>query len=367
MSHTQSSAAQSSADVHVGAKARARRVVLAIGVLFLASPLGAQWLGHPTPGLPRGADGKPNLTAPTPRTADGKPDLSGVWTFPGRGPDYTHADLQPWVEEAQRGHASSYFKARPMFRCLPSGPATYSQSTGGGVWKRIVQTPTLMVVLNDDLTYRQIFMDGRQLEDKPFPSWMGYSVGRWEGETLVVESFGFNDKTWLNGQGLQHSEGLRVTERFTRADVGHLRIEVTFTDPAAFRKPLSMTVNMNLGADTELLERVCESPSDHWSGTLSDVERAAVSVPPATLGRYVGVYSGFWATNPRKVDVTLVDGRLTIRINDNPEMQPLTPLSDKLFESPEGLAYDFLTDGTGQATDVVEIHVSGGYKYARRR
>ena len=88
----------------------------------------------------------------------------------------------------------------------------------------------------DDLTFRQIFMDGRTLEANPFPSWMGYSVGRWEGETLVVDSFGFNDKTWLNGRGLQHTEALRMTERYTRPDVGHLRIDVSYADPGAYLK-----------------------------------------------------------------------------------------------------------------------------------
>jgi len=192
-----------------------------------------------------------------------------------------------------------------MFRCLPSGPATFSQTTGGPVYKRIVQTPALIVILNDDLTYRQIFMDGRSLEPNPFPGWMGYSVGRWEGDTLVVDSYGFNDKTWLNGRGLQHSEALRMTERYTRTDVGDLRIDVTFSDPDALRKPLSMAVNMTLAADTELLERVCEESSDRWLGTTADIDHAAVTVSPDVLKRYVGVYTGFWGANPRRVDVLL--------------------------------------------------------------
>ena len=147
-------------------------------VLFVAPTMQvhAQWLTHPTPGLPRGADGEPLLTAPTPRTSDDKPDLSGIWSGPGRSANPPSEDLMPWVNEAAQRHAQNYYKERPMFRCLPSGPATFGQSTGGGVYKRIVQAPNLIVILNDDLTYRQIFMDGRSLEEDPAPSWMGYSV-----------------------------------------------------------------------------------------------------------------------------------------------------------------------------------------------
>jgi hypothetical protein len=253
-----------------------------------------------------------------------------------------------------------------MFRCLPSGPATFSQSTGGGVWKRIVQTPNLVVVLNDDLTFRQIFMDGRTLEASPFPSWMGYSVGRWDGDTLVVDSFGFNDKTWLNGRGIQHTEALRMTERYIRSDLGHIRIDVSYQDPGAYLKPLSTAVNWTLAADTELLERVCEAGSDDWAGTTSNAKTAAVTVSPEVLRRYIGVYTGFWGANPRKVDVNLIDGYLVVHINDDPEPLPLTALSERLFQSDDGLAYDFLAKETGPATDVVEIHVSGGYQYARR-
>lgn len=337
-------------------------------VIALATAVDAQWLTHPTAGLPRGADGKPLLTAPAPRTSDGTPDFSGVWTGPARAPRPPSSDLSPWVNEAAHRHAQNFYKERPMFRCLPSGPATFSQSTGGGMYKRIVQTPNLVVILNDDLTYRQIFMDGRSLEANPFPSWMGYSVGRWEGETLVVDSFGFNDKTWLNGRGLQHTEALRMTERYTRRDLGHLRIDVTFTDAGAYLKPVPLTVNMTLAADTELLERVCESGSEHWSGTVSDIQSAAVKVSPDVLQRYVGVFTGFWNDNPRKVDVGLDNGQLVVHINDDPESLPLTPLSNTLFQNAaDGLAYDFITNGEGPATDVVEIHVSGGYQYARRR
>jgi hypothetical protein len=345
-----------------------RLCVIAAGIIALSTTVGAQWLNYPTPGIPRRADGTPNLTAPPPRTTDGRPDFSGVWTGPETMPAPPSADVQPWVTEAARHQGENFYKSRPMYACLPSGPATFSQSTGGGVWKHIVQTANLVVILNDDLTFRRVFMDGRPLEANPFPSWMGYSVGRWEGDTLVVDSFGFNDKTWLNGRGLQHTEALRMTERYTRQDVGHLKIDVSFTDPGAFHKPFAMVVNMTLAADTEMLERVCERGSDDWVGTTADAQNAGVTVSPEILARYVGVYTGFWGSNPRKVDVALSAGQLVVHINDDREGLPLTPLSEHLFQSmgSGGLAYDFLTNGNGPATDVVEIHVSGGYRYPRR-
>ena len=170
---------------------------------------------------------------------------------------------------------------RPFFRCLPSGPET--ERSGG--WKRFLQTPTTVAILNDDLTYRVIHMDGRELEADPRPSWMGYSVGRWVGDTLVVDSAGFNDKTWVSRYGVSHTEALRITERYRRRDFGHLEVEVTFTDPGAFAKPWGFAVTMVLAADTDMLEAVCERSSDDWTGSLSDAVDRAVSVPPGVLAR----------------------------------------------------------------------------------
>ena len=168
------------------------------------------------------------------------------------------ANLQPWVIDLARQHQQEYYKARPMYQCRPSGPE--AERFGG--WKRILQTPTAIAILNDDLTYRVIHMDGRELEANPAPSWMGYSVGRWEGDTLVVDSNGFNDKTWVSRYGVSHTEALRMTERYRRPDFGHLQLEVTFTDPGAYAKPWGFTADMALAADTEMLEAVCERSSD---------------------------------------------------------------------------------------------------------
>ena len=344
-----------------------RVFLTAASLAVLTMPVAAQWLSQPTAGIPRTADGKPNLTAPAPRTPDGRPDFTGLWTSRLQigQPDVDPRDMQPWAKDVKRRRAEDFFKSRPMFQCLPSGPETFGQGVSMTVWKRILQTPTLIAVLNDDLTYRQIFMDGRTLETAPNPTWMGYSVGRWEGDTLVVDSFGFNDRTWLNDRGLPHTEALRMTERYQRRDLGHMRVDVTFTDPSAYMKPLSLVVNMELAADTEMLETVCETSSDHW-GTPSE-PASAVSVPPDVLAKYVGTYSGIWAGRPRTIEVSLSAGELVATIDGATRPIPLVALSETVFESTEGLGYRFASAGSGPATHVEEIHVSGDFKFNRRR
>jgi len=168
------------------------RLCLAVLVLVAGTtPAAAQWLDRPWPGIPRTTDGKPNLTAPAPRGPDGRPDLTGVWNGATPDPVLDAANAQPWVNDLVRQRGQDYHRGRPSFQCRPSG----LESDEFGGWKRILQTPTTLVILDDDLTYRVIHMDGRTLEADPAPSWQGYSVGRWEGDTLVVESNGFNDKT----------------------------------------------------------------------------------------------------------------------------------------------------------------------------
>ena len=178
--------------------------------------------------------------------------------------------------------------------CVPLGPgyATAADSTGAEMMK-IIQTPGLILILNPDLTYRQIFLDGRALETAPNPSWMGYSVGHWDGDTLVVESFGFNDRTWLDHDGHPHTEALRMTERYRRRDFGNLDLDVTLSDPGAYARPWTVSVRAELAADTELIEWVCnEKGSDlqHWVGKASDDKKSEVKVAPAILAKYVGAY-----------------------------------------------------------------------------
>src|SRR5262245_41264902 len=275
--------------------------LVAVLAIVLSAPLAAQWLKQPTSGIPRTADGKPNLMAPAPRAPDGKPDLSGLWLK--ASPKYARnvaADLkpdeiQPWVRELVEQRREDLGKDGMQVRCLPLGPAyaTSCDSTGSEM-VRIVQTPQLIVMLNPDLTYRQIWMDGRTLESAPNPSWMGYSVGRWDGDSLVVESFGFNTGTWLDRDGNPHTEQLRTIERYTRRNFGSLDIEVTFDDRAAYTLPWTVKVSAQFAADTEMLEWVCNEGASrslvHWVGVASDEQKNAVSVAPQILVRYVGTY-----------------------------------------------------------------------------
>jgi hypothetical protein len=212
-------------------------------------------------------------------------------------------------------------------------------------------------ILNDDQTYRVIFMDGRKLEDNAAPTWMGYSVGHWEGNTLVVESNGFNDKTWASRYGVSHTEAMRTTERYTRRDFGHLDIEVTYTDADAFKKPWGFKTTTVLAADTEMIEQVCELTSDHWSN-MSD---GSVSVAPDILARYVGVYSGIYGGRKRSLEVTLAGNQLMMKIVgvvdegglgavglDPEALRPLVPRSQTLFEG-AGLGYEFVVNDKGEA------------------
>jgi hypothetical protein len=352
-----------------------KTIVFAITLSALTSPLYAQWLQRPTPGIPRTADGNPNLTAPAPHTADGKPDLTGLWQMlsgdtaignvalrkPG---DLQPADVQPWAQALVQQRAENFGIENPRYQCLPDGP---NYSTGGGM-KRILQTPAMIVMLQEDLTYRQIHMDGRALEMDPYPTWMGYSVGHWEGDTLVVESNGYNDRTWLLG-GYPHTEALRMTERFRRTDFGHLEITVTFQDPKAYYKAWTLPLSARLAADTEMMEAVCNERPDngqqHWIGRASDAQKSAVKVAPEVLAKYAGVYKGIYLRNPRTVEVTFSGGTLSISVNGGPK-QPIVPQSETNF-SGTGLSYQFIRDEHGIATHIVEGHISGDYKFERQK
>jgi hypothetical protein len=346
-----------------------------IALTAFVTPLAAQWAQYPTPDIPRTADGKPNLAAPAPRTADGKPDLSGLWEVLAEGAvgnvavrkpgDLKPADIQPWVQALVQQRAQNYGIDNPHYHCLPDGP---NYSTGGGM-KRFIQTPKMLAILQEDLTYRQVFMDGRALETDANPSWMGYSVAHWDGDTLVVESNGFNDQTWLLG-GYPHTEALRMTERFHRTDFGHMEISVTFQDPKAYNKPWSLSLRAQLAADTELMEAPCNSidrtrEREHWIGKVSDAEKTAVKVAPETLAKYVGVYKGMYLERARTVEVTFSDGKLFVSVNGGPK-QSVVPQSETSF-SGTGLTYKFTRDGQGIATDLIEGHVSGDYKFPRQK
>ena len=141
-----------------------------------------------------------------------------------RGDLRDETKVQAWARTAMAEHESNYYRDGPHMQCLPQGPSYIAGAGGGGGnMRRIVQSPSVIAILNPDTTYRQIFTDGRALEPDPLPIWQGYSVGRWDGDTLVVESNGFNDKTWLHPEGLVHTERLRITERYRRRTSGTCR------------------------------------------------------------------------------------------------------------------------------------------------
>jgi len=260
-------------------------------VLFaLLSPgAHAQWLTYPTPGVPRTADGKPDRSAPAPRTADGKPDLSGIWADDdGKPPQSCHGDAcgpssdtpngtfalasnvgwadfgarlpgglpyQPWAAEAVKRRKVDYGKDDPPTHCMPLGAPRMLVDP---LYRKFVQTPGLLVVLNErDAAYRQIFTDGRPLPQDPQPSWNGYSTGKWEGDTLVVQTNGLRDGMWLDRKGSPMTDAAKLTERFRRVNYGTMEIEVTVDDPKAYTKPWSVKVIEYIVLDTELLDSIC--------------------------------------------------------------------------------------------------------------
>ena len=199
--------------------------------------------------------------------------------------------------------------------CEPLGPgyATAADSTGAEMVK-IVQTPVLIVILNPDLTYRQIFMDGRPLETAPNPDWMGYSVGHWDGDTLVVDSFGFNDRTWLDHDGHPHTEALRTTERYRRRNLGPSGPRCYAFRSHRVCQAVDRRGARGTGLDTEMLEWVCDSNNRvHWVGRASDETKNEPKIAPETLAKYVGTFveqPRFWRSAARTLEVSLSNGRL---------------------------------------------------------
>ena len=264
--------------------------------LIFTVPALAQWLNLPTPGIPRTADGKPNLTAPLPRMPDGKPDLSGLWQ-PELTP-YRFDVIQDIKDEGIfRPAAQALFFQRavnlrhdnPVTHCLPAGPQAIF-AAGSTRFYRIVQSPSVIALLYELGDFRQIYTDGRGLPKDPNPTWMGYSVGHWDGDTLVVETAGFNDKTWLDMVGHPHSERLRVTEKFKRADFGHMQVQVTYDDPetidqAAHHVRWQSTMRP-MGTCWNTFATKTSGIPQHLVGTA----KAEAHPSPAVLDRYVGEY-----------------------------------------------------------------------------
>jgi hypothetical protein len=245
--------------------------------LVLSGATDAQWLNYPTPGIPRLPDGKPNLSAPVPRLADGRVDLSGIWNAGTM--DYFHdlakglkpgeLELTPWAAAVRKQRMDRDHVDDPYGYCLPLGVPRINLRSEF----KIVQTPLLTAFLHETyvgMTFRQVFTDGRPLPkaSDSEPAWLGYSVGRWEGDTFVVETTGFRDGGWLSArEAYPHSDALHVTERFRRTDFGHMDLIVTIDDPKAYVKPWTNTIPLRLQPDTELLEAFCDNQLtilEHW-------------------------------------------------------------------------------------------------------
>jgi hypothetical protein len=261
-------------------------------LLLLVAPavLSAQWIHYPTAGVPKTKDGKPNLTAAAPRAADGKPDLSGIWlaVSRNRGPESLEGQAQaqrqtqfwdiglgvpgglpyqPWALEIRNKRMANFSGENPDVHCLPLG---ILQMETHPLMRRIMQAPGFIAILHErDMEYRQIFTDSRPLPGDPNPSWNGYSSGKWQGDTLVVQTVGLRDGLWADYNGSPLTDAARITERFRRPNYGNLEIEVTVEDLKAYTRPWTVTLYQTIVLDTDMLEYVClenEKDSAHMVG-----------------------------------------------------------------------------------------------------
>jgi hypothetical protein len=265
-----------------------KTAIVAAILLLACTTLGAQWPNHPTAGVPKKTDGSPNLSAPVPRTSDGKPDLSGLWELeknrpcpPDGCPDMEVSQefvnigwtlkgglpYQPWAAALVKARRAENGKDDPGSHCRPIGIV---KLTANPFLRKFLQLPGLMVILNErDAEFRQIFTDGRALPPDPLPTPNGYSVGKWEGDTLVVQTIGMSDGQWLDRFGSPLTEGAKITERFRRLNYGKMEIEITVDDAKAYTKPWSVKVTQLIAPDTEMMDYFCmenEKDAPHLVG-----------------------------------------------------------------------------------------------------
>ena len=341
-------------------------LVIAVGLLATLVPVvaTAQWLNYPTPGTPRLPDGKPNLSAPAPRTPDGKPDLTGVWR--GAGPlyrfniaqDLEPGDIQPWAEALFLQRVRDARKDSPLARCLPVSVPFHNFFN----LMHIVQTPTLMVLLYEspNSPHRTVFTDGRDLPKDPNPTWLGYSVGRWDGDTLVVTTAGFNDQGWLDSAGHPQTESLRITERLHRRDFGHMDFEMTIDDPKVFTKPFTVKRERLLAADTDLLEDVCENELDRVRMTGGP----AIALNPALLLSYAGAYE---LSPGRDVVITVAGDLLFVRGLNEPKLPLLATTETTFMSTATPTGFEFVKDARGQVTHLIVRGEAGDRKAVRKK
>jgi hypothetical protein len=265
-----------------------RSALVILGTPLVSTHLAAQWLKYPTAGVPRKANGNVDMSAPAPRMADGKPDLSGIWTTAepnGRRTGLSENDIaaqspgdasaitgsrqmsnigvdlpgglpyQPWLVPIVKERTANLAKDDPHIKCLPDN---FLRAYGMPHLLKFVHTPSLLVVLNEmNAGYRQVFTDARPLPEDPTPSWQGYSSGKWSGDTLVIDTLGLRDDTWIDWNGSVLTQAAKVREQIRRPDFGHLEIQVTVDDPKAYTKPWTVTLKQRIVVNAELIDEIC--------------------------------------------------------------------------------------------------------------
>src|SRR5262245_6490927 len=338
--------------------------VTLIALLAAPATLHTQWLHLPTPGLPRTADGKPNLSAPVPRTSEGKPDLSGLWRGGRLESDFKPSDAQPWTVEARERLEARVTYDSWTVRCVPPGPMINFKA---GLF-RIIQAPGVTAMLYEmSNNYRQIFTDGRRLPQGPNPTWQGYSVGRWEGETFVVETIGFNDRSDIGRPAYPYSEALRLTERYRRRDFGHIDLDMTVDDPKAFTRVWTARAELVIAADDEILEFVCnenEKARQRIAAT-PQASVTAIRVDVETLRKYTGTYQ-VTQNNGVVVSATVtLDGDRLLFAQGQQPPGPLIPQSATMFIARNGAAVEFIANQVGEVNQLVVHIVEGDMKGVR--
>jgi hypothetical protein len=241
-----------------------KRLCLVIALIACGTTMpAAQWLNYPAPGVPRLPDGKPNLSAPAPKAADGRPELDGIWFIDdtplgefGERPIALRSEIHPEDIVLTPEGQTLQRRKKDDFPGALCSPMNSVGLAAGQPFKIISNSREVVILYELQTTFRQIHMDGRPLPSDPNPAWRGYSVGRWDGDTLVVDTKGFNERAGVP-RGGPHSEALHIIERFRRRDFGHLEIQYTIDDPKVYVKPWTVTQRLHLTPDTELLEYFC--------------------------------------------------------------------------------------------------------------
>jgi hypothetical protein len=355
-------------------------------VVSVAPLVSAQWPSFPTPDVPNTADGKPNLTAPTPRMPDGKPDLSGIWEngplgfgpqepapAAGEPPLATFFDvgagfkeglpLRPWAAELLKKRREDHSKDNPDAHCLPMGLLQFHEHPQP---RKIVQTPKLIVIIYEaNYGLRQIFLDGRPLPtNDPQPWWYGYSIGRWEGDTLIVETTGLLDGGWLDIIGSPLTDQAKITERFRRLNFGTLQIDVTIDDPKAYTRPFTVRFNQRLTLNEELIEFICnenEQSAAHLLGKDVAPLTPSFTLDAKVFDGYAGRYQmapGTFATFSRK------GNQFFAQFGNSPPFEIFAANQREFFLKVIDTRFTFEVDASGRATAVV-IHTDADRRAPR--